>query len=94
MLLFIIFLENKKDYSKKNPADKHLFRYVFTGLLNIIKQKEFWFVGLMGAVLYLSLSGIAELWGISYIGAIYHVSRTYSASINAMIFLGWLIGRH
>jgi MFS family permease len=90
LLLFIFFLENKKDYSASESESN--FKAVFKSLHDIMKRPEFWFVGLMGAVLYLSLSGLAELWGVNYLEVRFDLSKTTAASMNALIFVGWLVG--
>jgi len=90
LILFVIFLENKKDYSASESESN--FKSVFHGLYSIVKRQEFWFVGIMGAVLYLSLSGLGEVWGVNYLKARFAISKTDAASMNALIFFGWLIG--
>ena len=93
LLLFILFLQNKKDYAAARRSNNvESYSDVFKGLAGIMRRTEFWFVGMMGAVLYLSLSGIAELWGITFFKRAYSVSQMTAASLNSMIFLGWLLG--
>jgi MFS family permease len=93
LLLFILFLQNKKDYAAARGSDDvENFSDVFKGLISIMRRTEFWFVGMMGAVLYLSLSGVAELWGIAFFKRAYPINHMTAASLNSMIFLGWLIG--
>ena len=42
------------------------FRELFVGLWCALKNPQIWLVGLVGLLLYLSLSAFAELWGIQY----------------------------
>ncbi len=92
LLLFLFFLENKKKYSTEGIDSS--FKAVFRGLYSIMTRPEFWFVGLMGATLYLSLSGWAELWGVDYIATRFDLpkSSTLAGRINSLIFFGWLVG--
>lgn len=90
LVLFVFFLQNKGSYSAK--TNKTNLTLVFTSLQRIIKHMDFWFVGLMGSVLFLSLSGIAEAWGIDYFQERYQLTTTAAAHINSMIFFGWLAG--
>ena len=92
LLLFFFFLENKKKYSTDGVDSS--FKAVFKGLYSIMIRPEFWFVGLMGATLYLSVSGWAEIWGINYMKIRFHLPQNspLAASINSLIFFGWLIG--
>jgi sugar phosphate permease len=65
---------------------------VFLGLLLAIKNPQIWLNGLVGFLLYISLSAFAELWGIPYLEQAHHLSKTHAATANAMIFLGWAVG--
>ena len=49
-------------------------------------------LGIIGASLYFSLSVFADMWGIPYIQQTTHQSKIHAASINALVYLAWLIG--
>ena len=65
---------------------------LFTGLKQIMKNKQIWVNGLIGCLLYLPLSAFAELWGIPYLKEAHHLSDHQAAFANAMVFCGWAIG--
>lgn len=68
------------------------FRSVFLGLWESLKNPQIWLNGLVGLLLYLSLSAFAELWGVRYLQEAYGFSRQHAADANSMIFLGWAVG--
>ncbi len=51
-----------------------------------------WLVGVIGSLLYLSLSAFAEVWGIPYLIRTYGLSNSTAAVNISFIFLGWAIG--
>lgn len=82
----------------KNPDNKHAhhefldFGTLFHNLWGILKNLQIWLNGLVGLMLYLSLSVFAELWGISYLEQAHGLSKMKAAGANSMVFLGWAIG--
>jgi sugar phosphate permease len=84
-----------RDSSPSHPLhDTHVinFKGVLKGLASALKNPQIWFNGMVGFLMYLSLSAFAELWGIPYLEQAHHLSKNHAAYANAMIFLGWAIG--
>ncbi len=83
-----------------NPSPTHphyhvqriYFHDLLRGLWGALRNPQIWFNGIVGFLLYLSLSAFAELWGIPYLEQARGLSRIHAADANAMIFLGWAIG--
>jgi len=81
-----------------NPSHVHAhthttdFKNLFSGLWATIRTRQIWLNGLVGLLLYLSLSAFAEIWGIPYLQQARGLSPSDAASINSMIFLGWAVG--
>ncbi len=73
-------------------AERMHFHDLLRGLLGALRNPQIWFNGMIGFLLYLSLSAFAELWGIPYLEQARGLSRMHAANANAMIFLGWAIG--
>ncbi len=48
--------------------------------------------GIVGCMLYLSLSVVAELWGIPFLHSVYKLSTTKAAFTCSFIFIGWFVG--
>lgn len=68
------------------------FKGIISGLWLALKNRQIWFTAVVGFLLYISLSAVAEFWGISYLEQAHGLSKTHAANANAMIFLGWAIG--
>ncbi len=84
-----------RDSSPDHPLhDTHVinFKGVLKGLASALKNPQIWFNGIVGFLMYLSLSAFAELWGIPYLEQAHHLSKNLAAYANAMVFLGWAIG--
>jgi sugar phosphate permease len=76
-----------------NPHEYRLdFRGLLAGLWGTLTNVQIWLNGLVGALLYLSLSAFAELWGIPYLEQAHGFSSVHAAHANSMVFLGWAIG--
>jgi sugar phosphate permease len=68
------------------------FNGLLSGLWLAVKNPQIWINGLVGLLLFLSLTAVAELWGISYLEQARGLSKTHAANANSLIFLGWAIG--
>lgn len=82
-----------------NPAFTHhahqqqmSLNELLSGLWGAIKNPQIWLNGMVGFLLYLSLSAFAEMWGISYLQQAHGFSKTDAATANSMVFLGWAVG--
>jgi len=83
----------KSATGKSKTIDKHIStKEIFRDSLKIIINPQMWLAGLIGCMLYLSLSVFAELWGISFLRVVHHLTPKLAADCNAFVFLGWLIG--
>lgn len=65
---------------------------LFKGFVAVVTHSQIWLAGIIACMLYLSLTGFAELWGIPYLQTAYHFSADTAASVNSMVFFGWLVG--
>lgn len=65
---------------------------LFKDLTVLLRNPYIWLNGLIGCLLYLSLSAFAELWGPSYLEAVYHYSSEDAAQAVSLIFFGWAFG--
>jgi sugar phosphate permease len=62
------------------------------GLKAIVKSPQIWLVGLYGALMYVPLSGFAELWAVPYLMQTYNVNNEVAAIASIMVFLGMGLG--
>lgn len=64
---------------------------LLTGLKYIVRQPVAWVISLYGGLMFAPTSAFASLWGTSYLISLYDISRPHAASMNALIFVGWLV---
>lgn len=62
------------------------------GLKEVLTNRQVWLLGLYGFMMYIPLSGFAELWGVPYIMQTYDVNNEVAAMASIMVFVGMGIG--
>jgi nitrate/nitrite transporter NarK len=68
------------------------YKEFFQAVLKLCRNPQMWLVGVIGILIYLSLSAFAEVWGIPYLIRTYGLSNSAAAVNISFIFLGWAIG--
>ena len=87
----IAFRINKQAAHTK--ARKHIaWKRILIGYWNIIRTGQLWLAGLIGGVLFLSLSLFAEAWGPEFIHTYFNIPLAQAADVNSYIFIGWGVG--
>jgi MFS family permease len=78
----------------KTPTDatKLSYREFFSEVFKLFRNPQMWLIGIIGSLLYLSLSGFAEVWGIPYLIRAYGLSNSRAATAISLVFLGWGLG--
>lgn len=62
------------------------------GLKEVITNRQIWLLGLYGCMMYVPLSGFAELWAVPYIMRTYGVNNEVAAMASIMVFVGMGLG--
>lgn len=88
LILFLCVRDNKNYMAKHQTALKPFFIEV----VSVLSSLKVWLVGMIGALLYTSLSVFGELWGQTYLQQAHHLTKLQSAETMSMLFLGWAIG--
>jgi sugar phosphate permease len=91
VFLWLIIRDSSPDHPNHHTHVIN-FKGVLKGLALALKNPQIWLNGIVGFLMYLSLSAFAELWGIPYLEQAHGLSKTYAAYANSMIFLGWAVG--
>lgn len=65
---------------------------LFSGIKYIGMNPQNWLIGLYGALMYVPISAIAELWGVPYLMRLYHIDSGQASLTSAMIFVGMALG--
>jgi MFS family permease len=66
--------------------------HAFSGFFTVIRNKQTWFLGLIGGILYMPTTVFGDLWGKEYVRTVHHISNEEAGVVVSMIYLGWLIG--
>lgn len=95
IVLAIVLWLFLSDVNPDHPYFEHHvmdFKSVVFGLWQALTNMQIWLTGIVGFLLYLSLSAFGEMWGIPYLEQAHELQRSQAAAVNSMIFLGWAIG--
>lgn len=92
LIPFIWFIVRDRPKNAKTQVAEVDVRSALRHFFSIFANSQMWINGMVGCMLYLSLSVFAELWGIEYLRMAYHLSGEVAAASASMVFLGWLIG--
>jgi sugar phosphate permease len=94
VLTAVIWMVVRDVRSDKVQFHSHSLNFpgLLRGLWGAIKNPQIWLNGLIGLLLYLSLSAFGELWGIQYLEQSHGFSKIAAANANSLIFLGWAVG--
>lgn len=90
--IFFIFIRDRDVTQTPVILPKMTIRHSLIELFKCFKKPRILYVGVIGCLLFLSLSVIASMWGIPFIHALTHKSNVYDSEINSMVFLGFLVG--
>ena len=92
-LWYVIPSTKTVNVANNKPTD-HMLSYdkFFSAVFKLFRNPQIWLVGVIGTLLYLSLSAFAEVWGIPYLIRVYGLSNSSAAVKISFIFLGWAIG--
>lgn len=93
-VMVFIFVRGRHYKEKRTMTEKMDmdFPFLLRGLVHALRKPQMWIVGVIGALLYLTLTGFSELWAIPYFKAVHHFNSMQAASLNTAMFLGWAIG--
>lgn len=85
-LLCFIFMEDKKETKTET------FSKFSADLGLLLKNKQIWIAGLVGGILYIPITGVAELWGTPFVSKIFQIDNYTSTWATNLIFIGTAVG--
>lgn len=93
IVIFILIRDRNKNVPQSDSMEHFSdFKTVFAGFFQLIKMPQIWINGVIGSLLFVSVAGFAETWGIPFLVHAKNFSHAEAASAISMIFLGWAIG--
>ena len=79
-------------FMKSKPAQKSEGSNLLTGLKIIATNPKAWILGFYGAMTYLPLSALAELWVVPFMQQRYGISTEKAAISSIILFIGFALG--
>lgn len=92
MIYFIVRDEHNMVGKEIVETDHVNYSEVFSRLWVACKHSTIWINGIIGCLLYIPLSGFAELWGIPFLKQGHGFSPEDAALAISMVFIGWAVG--
>lgn len=91
-IIWFVIRDKKDNLKNHRTLSRQAYKDTLSGLWVIVRNPQVWVAGLVGCILYMSLSVFAELWGIPFLKAVYNLNPNQAAFANSMVFFGWLVG--
>ncbi len=89
-IMALLFIKTTKTVREKENESGG--EGLLSGLKILFMNPRFWILGLYGAISYLPLSAVAELWGVPFMEIRYNVSTETAALSSILIFVGFGLG--
>ncbi len=67
------------------------YRQLGDYLLGIIKNRQMWFIGIVGSLLYLPSSVFLDVWAIPYLHYVHHLSPEQASWGVSIVLFGWIM---
>lgn len=90
MLLILLVVRHHPDSAERNAVHKK--PHVLDALKVVWSNPQSWYLGIVGAALYMPLSILGALWGEDYIRAVTGADADQAAAAVSVMYVGWLVG--
>ncbi len=91
-LMFFFLREHPTHLKQRGNSQTIPIAQFINELKLVLMGGQIWLLGLIGSLMYLSLSVFAEIWGKSYLMMAHGLTNSQASSSVSMVFLGWAIG--
>ncbi|MCD6048256.1 MAG: sauU 3 [Gammaproteobacteria bacterium] len=91
-ILFFIVVRNGPLFHAHKESAKAIENHAATGLRQVLSNWQIWLLALYAALMFSPTPAFGELWGVPFIVNTFHISSTLAASINSILFVGWIVG--
>lgn len=88
-VLFFIFV---RDGKKEELALEVKYGVSFKDILNVVKNKQNWFLTFYSGLIFTPIAVFGGLWGNPFLVSVYHLSTEDAATVTAAAFLGLAVG--
>lgn len=90
--IFIVSLLNIDLSYLKTKDFKNNDKKIIDDVMSISSNKEVFIVAYVGLILYLTITAIADLWGVNFFRAVYGLDLVKSTEVNSIIYIGFGFG--
>lgn len=91
-IIMVIIIPKKNKPATYNHPPVIGVKTLCKEMLKLMKNPYIWANGIIGCLLFLSLSAFAEAWGVSYFEQGRGYSKEIAVHLNNYVFWGWAIG--
>ncbi len=95
IIAFLIFTITKdfpkEQQSGENTEDTANDAPIIQSLIEIVKNKQLWFVALYGGLMYMATPVFCGLWGVPFLMFKLHLPKATAANYISLVFVGWAI---
>lgn len=96
IIIWLVIADEQPSHKKRaqNVSHKPLFslKDITASILEIMKNPQTWLFGAYGFLMYIPLSGFADLWGVPYLMQAFNVEREVAAGALSTFYVGVGIG--
>lgn len=90
-LVILFVIRDNPERERMSDTRNAVIQFAIS-LRRVLGITPVWISGIVGALLYLSLSVFAELWAVPFLQVAYSFSRIEAAQAVTMVYLGWALG--
>lgn len=91
VLIFLIIRDKPKEESADAETAVLGYRQLGDYLWGIMKNRQMWFIGIVGALLYLPSSVFLDVWAIPYLRYVHHFTPEQAAWGVSVMLMGWIV---
>jgi len=91
VLILLIIRDKRKNMSKASSEASALsYKQLMEYLLVIIRNRQMWLIGIVGALLYLPSSVFLDVWAIPYFERVYQLTSSDAVLGVSIMLTGWI----
>lgn len=88
VILSVMTLSIVRDKKKVDADQEEEHEPVLLSMMSILRNPQTWYFGIYGLLMYIPLSGFADLWAVPYVERVYGVERTIAAGTISTFYVG------
>jgi sugar phosphate permease len=90
-ILCWFLIKDKPDEVEKSVSVDDIPQEKFD-LKTVLRNKSVWIVGVVGGLMYIPITGFAELWAVPYMMTVCDIDNRLASDISALLYFGFALG--